>query len=173
MILIHGTYHWARRRKAYRGDFCLSCQSFVVAEQYRMFDVGHLFWIPLLPLGFRRRWHCTTCGKDPHARLDSGRWAYVLGTLVTIIFAALAWAMPMSPQDVGVTWGMRILIPALAVFFGYRSITYQPPVKLRDALAVVPPFPDDLCLYCRTPLQGGATKYCRACDVERVPSSSR
>ncbi len=168
-MIVYGTYHWGRRKTAYRNDACLGCRTYVVSEQYRMFDVGHLFWIPLLPLGFRKRWYCSRCGKDPHARLDTGRWTYVLGGIVTSLTAVMFWVMPAVPPDTSTTWACRIGMPALAAFLIFRAAAYKQPIALQQALESVPPYSDDLCIYCRQELQGGQTKFCRGCNIERMP----
>lgn len=118
MFIIHGTYHWKRRKTAYRNDACLRCKMFTISEQYRMFDVGHLFGIPLLPLGFRQRWYCADCRNEPHK-------------------------------------------------------TDGPKRSFQKVLEAVPPFIDDLCIYCREPLTGGEVKYCPACRVERYEQAPR
>lgn len=54
---------------AFRNDYCLARGEERRAVQVRTFDVGHIFWIPILPAGFWKRWVCTVCGKD---RLNVG-----------------------------------------------------------------------------------------------------
>ena len=65
MLLVHGRYFWARRILAFRNDYCLTCRAARMAFLHRTFDVFHLFWIPVLPLGFWQRWRCGVCGAEP------------------------------------------------------------------------------------------------------------
>ena len=169
MFVIYGAYRWGRRRIAYRNDVCLNCRSFVVSEQHRTIDCGHIFWIPFLPLGFRKRWHCTCCGKNPHSRTETMRVTFLAGGIVCLLLTFTAWFMPVAPQDASWTWGMRIVMPALAAFCGYRFVSYLPSIPLKQALAAVPPYSDDFCRYCNRELEGGNTKYCRSCNIERIP----
>ena len=56
MVIIHGVYHWSPKQVEFRNDYCLSCSAQRRAIRVRTFDVAHLFWIPILPLGFWKRW---------------------------------------------------------------------------------------------------------------------
>ena len=55
MIIIHGVYRFAPKRRAFRNDFCLTCKA---------------NWIPLLPLGVWKKRVCSVCGRDPHVALS-------------------------------------------------------------------------------------------------------
>ena len=56
MLLVNGLYHFRPTRVAFRNDFCMSCHLPRRSVQIRTFDVWHLFRIPILPLGFPRRY---------------------------------------------------------------------------------------------------------------------
>src|SRR5438876_1035324 len=110
MLIVYGCYHFARRRIAYRNDYCLRCSSVRRADLYRTFDAGHLFFIPLLPLGRRRRWHCAACGQNPHERVASSQGIKVLAVVAFAVFTAVAWLVPITrPEDVSFGWGFRIV----------------------------------------------------------------
>jgi len=66
LFIVYGVYRWKAKRVAFRNDYCLVCGEARRAVQVRTFDVGHIFWIPILPAGFWKRWVCTVCGQDPH-----------------------------------------------------------------------------------------------------------
>jgi hypothetical protein len=47
----------------YKNDFCESCKCPAVIEEWRYFTWGHLFGIPLLPLGYIHSWICCQCNQ--------------------------------------------------------------------------------------------------------------
>src|SRR5258708_19818438 len=111
-------YSFGRRLVAFRNDFCLSCGVARIAYRHRTFDVIHVLFIPLLPLGFWKRWYCGICGRNPHAIGRSSRpfkiiLAALLGILAVSTFLAEA-----GPKDVGVMWFLRAFfgIPFLISF---------------------------------------------------------
>lgn len=168
MFIIYGIYRWARARVGYRNDYCLNCEEQRVAEQYRTFDCGHVFFIPLLPLGNRRRWHCSSCGNNPHERVRTSRTLLILFTVVVGIFTALMWlGGSVPPEEAALIWSMRIVFT-----LGFAGLVYwirrsKPAVGLREHLEQVPPLPRDVCLYCRGALDPEGA--CPPCGVRHVP----
>jgi hypothetical protein len=75
MIHIHyGRYRLLSRRVGYRADYCLTCDSPRIAEQYRTLDLFHIYFVPLLPLGLWRHWHCQSAAptRTPVHALPGG-----------------------------------------------------------------------------------------------------
>ena len=92
MFIIHGAYHFWPKPVAFRDDYCLSCQSPRRSIAIRTLDVGHIFWIPVLPVGFWKHWKCISCGKDPHVNPKTRRsflWAGLLCLIARIWCDAL------------------------------------------------------------------------------------
>lgn len=171
MFIIYGMYRWARKRVAYRNDFCLTCEGQRVAEQYRTFNCGHLFFIPVLPLGFHKRWHCSMCGNNPHERVRTSRTLLILFAVVVGLFTALLWlGGSVPPEEAALIWGMRLVFTASFVGLIYWIRRSKPAVGLRDHLAQVPPLPLDQCLYCRGPLDPEGS--CAPCGVRRLQLGS-
>jgi hypothetical protein len=55
MLVIHGLYRFKQHRIGVCKDLCNACEKETVTEEWRSFNVGHLYFIPLLPLGWRKR----------------------------------------------------------------------------------------------------------------------
>jgi hypothetical protein len=166
MFIIYGMYRWARQRVGYRNDFCLTCEDQRVAEQHRTFDCGHVFFIPLLPLGYRKRWHCSMCGNNPHERVRTSRTLLILFAVIVGLFTGLMWfggAVP--PEEAALIWGMRIGFTLAFLGLVYWIRRSKPTVGLKERLDQVPPLPRDVCLYCRGLLDPDAR--CTPCGVQR------
>ena len=73
MLIIHGVYHLWPKRVGFRNDYCLGCDKPRRSFAVRTFDVGHLFWIPILPVGLWKHWKCSECGRDPHVHVRTRR----------------------------------------------------------------------------------------------------
>ena len=115
LFIVYGVYHWKTKRVAFRNDYCLVCGEARRAVQVRTFDVGHIFWIPILPAGFWKRWVCTVCGRDPHVTTKTRRGFKWAGLFILVLFAAASWIVPDDPDAVPVFWGLRIAAPVGAI----------------------------------------------------------
>src|SRR5512147_40206 len=112
MLLLHGYYRFFPKLVAYRNDYCLSCDAPRLALQRRTVDFFHLFYVPLLPLGVWWRWHCATCGRDPHATYRTRKPLKWLGTVLLLVSEVSAWTTPPGTgQDAVIVWVMRLGLP--------------------------------------------------------------
>ena len=171
MLIVHGVYYFRRTRVSYRNDYCLSCDGPRLAFQYRTFDVAHVFWIPVLPLGFWRRWNCAECGADPHASTRSRPTLLWLGVLCLVFMTVAFWMAPPrgSMEDVVVAWCFRIGGP-IATIAAIRSILNRPEgVNLRERLRAVEPNMSALCPFCDVELEPRHPRWrCPSCGIERA-----
>ena len=169
MLVIHGRYFLARRILAFRNDYCLACAAPRLALRHRTFDVLHVFWIPLLPLGFWKRWHCSSCGQDPHAQVRTSRAVKWIGVGLLAFFGVVGWLAPIKPGDEVVTWFMRIGLPLGALWAGWATARSVEPESLKERLAAVRPHDDPSCPLCGNGLVLlDATWRCTKCGVERA-----
>ncbi len=168
MRVIRGAYHFWPKRVAFRDDYCLRCRAPRRAVATRSFDVGHIFWIPILPVGYWRHWTCAECGHDPHKSRRTRRRFLWAGWLCLAAVSVLLWAMP-SENDLGAGgWTLRIAAPLAAILlFAYLLRAPNDP-SLRERLAALPPTADVVCPFCSTALvSGGARWSCPGCEVVR------
>jgi hypothetical protein len=87
VLIFYGFYRFQQKRVAFRNDYCRSCAQPRRSVQIRSFNAGHIFWIPILPLGYYKRWLSTACGRDPHVlrgRRPGFKWA---GLIILMIFS--------------------------------------------------------------------------------------
>jgi hypothetical protein len=169
VLVIHGVYHWRPRRIAFRNDYCRHCAAPRLAVQVRTFDVLHLFWLPLLPLGLWRRWRCSICGLDPHARTRTRRGFKVAGAVILALISVAAWVAPSETEpDQAVLWGMRLVTPLL-LGLAIRSILgHRPEPALEGLLAGVVPFEGHACPLCGGELLSLPRLHCVRCGAERA-----
>jgi hypothetical protein len=170
MFIVVGKYSWRRRVLAYRNDFCLTCEAPTVAFQHRTFDAVYLYWIPILPLGFRRRWHCGVCGRDPHANPRTRTGFKWVGVALLALITGAAWSSGQNPApgDEWLIWVLRIgglAATALAVWATLRS---NAPLRLDEHLRTVLPNEDRACPSCRGEIVESATgRQCLKCGLVR------
>ena len=167
MLIIHGKYRFGRRKIGARKDFCNACQRECLSELWRSFDCGHIFWIPLLPLGFRERWCCTLCHRIPRARYRTGKPMLVAGLIASAFFlAAMSMSKPKPGEmDANFLWGARIFF--LLAFLGllYFVLKRGPAVPEADRRKADVPLSTKRCIYCGGPLTGKPHLHCPACQV--------
>ncbi|MGZ4962353.1 MAG: hypothetical protein ACXWKG_13760 [Limisphaerales bacterium] len=165
MIILHGKYHFGLRKIGARKDFCNACESESLTELWRSFDCGHIFWIPLLPLGSRERWLCTLCHKDPRARYKTGRMVQIAGLFVTAIFLAAMFIADWKPDEVRFMWGARAFFALALLGFLYSVFKRDPTVTEDERRNAVVPLSPDTCLYCHSTLATQPYIHCPTCQV--------
>lgn len=166
IVIFYGIYRFSQRIVGCRNDFCNACKTEVLTERWRAFNVGHLFWIPLLPLGWHERWCCTKCGRDPRARYTTGRGYYIAGIIAFALIATLMWFMPPVGEDAGTIWGMRLLFSAaaLAMVYGLQKSRGSDLLHQEKRRAVTP-LSQDHCPYCNGLLVQRPEAECPICHV--------
>src|SRR3989338_1357270 len=135
MLIVHGTYFLARKLVAYRNDYCLSCNAERMAFQRRTFDVHHIFYVPLLPLGFWKRWHCSACDRNPHESPRILRRSFKWAGIVLLVVASLSgWLVSTreKPGDTIVIWCMRLGGPIAVAWALWATLKSPPDVRLSD-----------------------------------------
>ena len=170
MLVIHGTYQWGRKLVAYRNDYCLTCKAPRVAFQHRTFDVHHFFWIPILPLGLWKRWHCSVCGNDPHASLRTRRSLKWAGIAILVLMALSGWAVSPDekPDDLVFIWAIRIGGPLAVGWAVWATLKSPPDVRLKDMLRTVSPIMDPNCPACGVMLMPEEPAWrCPQCGLAR------
>ena len=175
MLIIHGTYHWRPRRTAFRNDYCRSCDAERLSVLIRTFDALHIFWIPVLPLGFWSRWFCTVCGSRPHAAVRTRRGFKIAGLVTVALIALGLWTVPIQEfgDDAWIVWMVRIglLLAAAALVVWIVRQPREPSFNQR--LAAVKPIEGWTCPFCGGQLLNLPTWHCPSCRVEHRPLSVR
>ena len=178
MFVIYGFYRFGQKRVGYRNDFCLTCKSESLAEQWRSFNCGHLFFVPLIPFGFVNRWLCPTCKLNPHYPPSSKGYKVLVTTLVGIITALILFVtiyslvVPRSPDsprrtpadDVPI-WIMAIIFSGIFAFCVRWTRKHTVPLDLTEQLRQVKPARLDVCPYCDQRLNDEG--FCGACQLKR------
>jgi hypothetical protein len=170
VLIIHGIYHWRRRLLAFRNDYCLSCGRPRLAFLNRTLAVLHVFWVPVLPLGFWSRWLCGQCGRPPHRRVTTARPLKWIGTGLLVLGAVVFWATTpgRGRDDAAMVWTFRIGLPVAAAFAIRHTLKAKPPERLAEKLRGIAANRDSTCPRCGTTLTVAAPWYrCGGCGLER------
>jgi hypothetical protein len=169
MIIIHGLYHFRQKRVAFRNDYCLSCKQPRRSVQIRSFDAVHIFWIPLIPLGFQKKWSCTVCGKQPELQPGTRRSFKWLGLFILLFLGVAFWLVPVEPDSAQITWVIRILSPLGAVFTLVHLLRTPKDASHKAQIQNIPPATDTACPFCGTQmLMLSSSCACPLCGVVRL-----
>ncbi len=168
MLIIHGVYHFHPKRIAFRNDYCLPCSQARRSVQMRTFDVAHIFWIPIIPLGYWNRWICTACGRQTTANTKTRRPFKWAGLFVLLILSVLSWAGSV-PQDLVVgAWIIRIGAPIGAILVLLHLLRTSDEPSHAEHLKSIPPAVDAVCPFCGAQLLTVSSRCaCPACGVVR------
>lgn len=167
MLIIHGSYHFWPKRVGFRNDYCLWCKAPRRAIAIRTLDVGHIFWIPILPIGFWKHWRCSVCGRQPHVNPRTRPFFKWIGLVCMVLLSLMLWLGPTGSEVTGLIWILRFALSGGAVLFFIHLVRAPREPSLREQLAMIPSAPDTICPFCRTPLVIGAgtRSACPACGV--------
>jgi hypothetical protein len=172
-VFIHfGLYHFRPRKVAFRNDYCLVCNKPRRAYLVRTLDVAHLFWVPLLPLGFRKRWVCSGCGLGIAASVKARRGFLFFLQALMVLGTAAVWVAPLqqeSPEDQKWFWFFRVIFPVgtgLVIFAVHRN--RRDPVYQQVMRNGVSPATDPQCPLDGNPLICTSTWRCPKCGIERL-----
>jgi len=168
MLLIHGAYHFWPKLVGFRNDYCLPCQAPRRAIAVRTFDVGHIYWIPILPVGFWKHWKCTACGRDPHVTVKTRRSFKWAGLACLVIVSLFSWMAP-AESDPAFHWALRIVPLILAVPLLWHLLRTPAEPTLKARLQMIQPAADSVCPFCATPLlaESNGRWSCPACGAVR------
>jgi hypothetical protein len=139
---------WRAKRMAFPNDYCVACEEARRAVQVRTFDVGHIFWIPILPGGYWKRWVWAVCSGDPHGSTKTRRAFKWAGVFILLLFSAVSWAMPVTPDFVAGSWILRIAAPVGAMLTLVHLFGTKKEPSLKARLATIEPAADTVCPFC-------------------------
>ena len=165
MFIVHGTYRVAPRFVAYRNDWCNHCDKPVLAQQWRSFYVGHLCWIPLVPLGFYKIWRCQICARNPRERLRTSMGFIVAGSLVCAVIFVITFLVPYSANDAAVVWGF-----GSAAVVPWSICLVELEVERISAGPDVQPLTNARCLFCDGMMTDYPQWHCDECGLIRYGS---
>jgi hypothetical protein len=168
MLIIHGSYHFRPKRVGFRNDYCLGCNKPRRSVAVRTLDVGHVFWIPILPVGLWKHWKCSECGRDPHAYGKTRRSFKWAGCACLIAISAIFWMAPVE-SDFAFSWGFRVIPLVLAALLLWHLLRTPAEPTLKERLAMIPPASDAVCPFCATPLlaESSGRWSCPGCGAVR------
>jgi len=169
MLLVFGIHRFGRRIVAYRNTYCRTCEGARLAEQFRTFNFFHFFWVPLIPLGFRRYWVCTECGINPTQSKYGSPFIKWLA-LVFLILPLLGFtaALIFGGKDLPVEFRLSYLI-ACPILLGLvvACIGWMKKGRQEGEVQEVEPLTGETCRYCDGKLFKEPDWHCRDCRVWR------
>lgn len=157
MHIIHGIYHFGRKRVAIRRDFCFTCKGERTAALWQSSDWWYLFFVPLIPLGRRERWACGTCDMNPRYKPMS----FVLNACLVLlpIFGAFSFFATKSVNGITVVFGFAWILLLLHVLGRGKDAVVD------ACLYSVRPFDASRCPICNGTLRKTPELRCDACNI--------
>ena len=163
-----GMYHFARKKVAFRNDFCVRCRAPRLAVCERSLDVVSLRGLPILPLGRFRRWYCRECRWPTELVITVRRLAKALPFAFIAAFVTVLWrARVDSPQEAGL-WIARIGLALTLVIGVVWMVRGDNEARRRKQLAGLPPCQLTSCPACDTSLRPGFEWTCETCGMVRM-----
>ena len=136
MFYIYGTKQFDIKKHGYKNTNCEHCDMTSLCTEWRWSSWAHLFFIPLLPLGYDSSFTCNACGQEPKTHSETSIVLKVVILLILLLFAipvyfGLLATMGMIPIDSApaetppalspvISW----LILAVVTFFLYKNIKW-------------------------------------------------
>jgi hypothetical protein len=171
MLGVEGTYYSKGTVVAFRNDYCLTCQGKRTAFLRRMFQVAHMLFVPVLPLGYVEKWRCSDCGNDPHRPVHPSRTSQrVLLWVGVLLIPGFLLLAPSKPGE-GPAWA-ALWLPLAMIFFATRELIRRrgegKDVNLAEKLRSITPSSDPNCPLCEVALhQTAAAWRCPNCHLAR------
>lgn len=157
-MVVHGYYKFGRKQVAYRNGYCHHCARCTRQWQYRYFLVIHLFWIPVLPLGFWREWICGECERNPVPNMRRG-FGWALGALL-LLGTYAGWMLPIDADEPVVSWVMRAGFP-----LGLSALLWHLFRPRKPVMACVPAH-EKICPRCQAPMVQTSPPQCPMCGLQ-------
>lgn len=172
-----GYRYLVRKANAFRSDHCRHDDAVVVAKRARSWIWVTVFWVLILPIGFRNRWLCTDCG-EPTAAIPRTRLAFKVtaAALLSIGFAGSFIEEPEPPparkdvaleEDRAPLWFSRGVVGALAIAASVWAFRHRRIPSRAKSLEGFEPATFEDCPLCGGQIEGmGHQRYCLACSSE-------
>lgn len=167
MLVVHGIYEFAPKGHAFRNDYCLTCHCPRIALQVRSFYVLHIYWVPLIPLGFWKRWICSACGREPHELGRTRRSIKVLLAAVLLLVGFPIWMIQPQPGQGKEVWIFRaIWLGVTLASLWWATYGHRPVPNLRKLWGAIEPYEERTCPFCNGEMSPRPTIGCPSCDLK-------
>jgi len=159
-------YRFRPKTVAFRNDFCLTCAAPRRAIEIRTFNVLSFHSIPLIPVGFWKRWLCVSCGSRPGYNRRSRRKFALTLALLAAAFATIFWSLPIEPDQAEMWLAIRIVSPVVLVGAIIWAIVAEGTPSASQRLASIASSQETVCPFCQTALSPHNWQ-CVNCGVRR------
>lgn len=130
MFLISGFKQFNLHRYSYKWMQCRRCQQPQVFEQWRWSAWMHLFYIPLIPVGYQYEWRCTACGSKAASDQETG---LITKFLLLVLALWLEYILAFEYQSVEVLaswqpalrWSAVVVVLLTITWLGYAIVYHR------------------------------------------------
>jgi len=173
MFIIFGTHLFGLKRYAYKYMGCSHCEMHRLFIQTRGFAWGHIFWIPLIPLGYQSSWHCASCVKEDNNAPTSFIVKLVFLAALIVAFYMVTLGKPAADLGDSALWwqggiGLLLAWSLYETFYHFKK-------KEQNKYKFMMPLPDrDFCELCDGELEvtHNGTLQCADCKCYALDMES-
>jgi len=170
MFILWGTQTFKVKRTAFRREYCVNCNRLAYSYLTRTLTVFTVFFVPLIPLGFRRKWQCAFCGKKPEKVERTGLPFKIIGLVFLVMVFWASFTVDDAGSDPAVENAMRVILVGLMVVAAVSIVRHKSPsceerMRINSNLGHLSP--EVICPFCETHfhlIEG--RKWCRKCELE-------
>lgn len=159
-------YRFRPKVVAFRNDFCLTCSSERRALQVRTFNILSFHGLPLIPVGFWKRWQCTSCSRSPGYNPRSRRKFAITLAVLAAAFGVIFWGLPIEPNQAELWLVIRLISPVVMAGAIIWAIVAERTPSTAERLSHVTSAHDIVCPFCQGTLSPGSWR-CVSCGIQR------
>ena len=165
MFLIFGIKRFGHKKVGYGKDYCNSCQNEAVFERYRWFSWIHIFFIPLIPVGYYSHTRCTICTNDPNAKVSTPIWQRII---FLAVIAGLIWVLYQDELLDDLSYGLAIKLFAMLMLLGCGYWIYKgrADVSKKERRKHLTPVDQTTCMMCEGEIVVAKKAHCSRCKLE-------
>ena len=167
MLILYRTYRFRPKLTGYKRDLCNKCEEPRILALVKTYDIFAPYFIPLVPLGYRKRWYCTICRHPAYDRYRTRTGIKVLALITVGLVTLMAGTgVIVGGPDALPAFGVSVLCVGLIVVLvkWIRSGVKRPSIE--DLREEVRPLDESRCRLCNEHLLDVPYLHCPHCNLK-------
>ncbi len=165
MFFIFGLRRFGLKKVGYGKDFCNSCENEAIINRFQWFTWCHIFFIPLIPLGYHSKFNCTICGNNPHAMKNTPLWLRILFIFILLCIGSTTITSGLY-RHFSFGWIIKTLITfaiTAACYWVFRKLNQA---TFKEQRSKITPVNQQVCVLCDGEIVQKKQPTCSRCKLE-------